>query len=271
MVLCPVSNKRGDKAMTTNSIGASSIPDDNRRQQNRPPPENESGIAASLAHEINSPVEALHSLLYLIETKVPLAEKGRHYLALAREEINRISQILHAAMDDFRSTQGPEKTNVPELLRSVLEFYRSRLESHGISISASYCQNGILLAYPHQLWQMFSNLLLNAADAMPDGGKMQARISVGHEWSGRMRRGLRLTLADNGSGIAAKDLPRILDPFFSTKGAAGNGIGLSLVNNTVQKHHGVLHVRSSTRPGRSGTVFEIFLPTEGAQPVRRAA
>jgi len=257
--------------MTTNSIGASFIPDDDRRQKNRPPPENESGIAASLAHEINSPVEALHSLLYLIETKVPLAEKGRHYLALAREEINRISQILHAAMDDFRSTQGPEKTNVPELLRSVLEFYRSRLESHGISISASYCQNGNLLAYPHQLWQMFSNLLLNAADAMPNGGKMQARISVAHEWSGRMRRGLRLTLADNGSGIAAKDLPRILDPFFSTKGAAGNGIGLSLVNNTVQKHHGVLHVRSSTRPGRSGTVFEIFLPAEGVQPVRRAA
>src|SRR5258708_2992185 len=83
------------------------------------------------------------------------------------------------------------------------------------------------------------------------------RISLAHEWSGRMRRGLRLTLADNGSGIAAKDLPRILDPFFSTKGAAGNGIGLSLVNNTVQKHHGLLHVRSSTRPGRSGTVFEI--------------
>jgi two-component system, chemotaxis family, CheB/CheR fusion protein len=118
---------------------------------------------------------------------------------------------------------------------------------------------------------MFSNLLLNAADAMPDGGKMQARISLAHEWSGRMRRGLRLTLADNGSGIAAKDLPRILDPFFSTKGAAGNGIGLSLVNNTVQKHHGVLHVRSSTRPGRSGTVFEVFLPAEGPELVPKTA
>jgi len=147
-----------NKAMTTNSIAASSIPGDDRRQKNRPPPENESGIAASLAHEINSPVEAIFGLLYLIETKVPLAEKGHHYLALAREEIHRISEILHTAMDDFGSTQGPEKTNVPELLRSVLEFYRSRLESHRISISATYCQNGVLLAYPHQLRQMFSNL-----------------------------------------------------------------------------------------------------------------
>lgn len=257
--------------MTTNSIAPSSLPDDDRKQRNRPPPEIESSFAASLAHEINSPLEAILGLLYLIETKVPLAENGHHYLALAREEIRRISQILHAAMDDFRNTEGPEDTNVPELLRSVLEFYRSRIESHGISINATYCKNGILLAYPHQLRQMFSNLLLNAADAMPDGGKMQARISLAHEWSGRMRRGLRLTLADNGSGIAAKDLPRILDPFFSTKGAAGNGIGLSLVNNTVQKHHGVLHVRSSTRPGRSGTVFEIFLPAEGPELVRRTA
>jgi signal transduction histidine kinase len=93
--------------MTTNSIGASSLPDDDGRQRNRPPPENESSIA-SLAHEINSPVEALYGLLYLIETKIPLAEKGHHYLALAREEIKRISQILHAAMDDFQSVQGPE-------------------------------------------------------------------------------------------------------------------------------------------------------------------
>jgi two-component system CheB/CheR fusion protein len=118
---------------------------------------------------------------------------------------------------------------------------------------------------------MFTNLLLNAADAMPAGGKMQARVSNAHESGGQRRRGLRLILADNGKGIAAKDLPRILDPFFSTKGAAGNGIGLSLVNNTVQKHHGVLRVRSSTKPGRSGTVFVIFLPAGDLDQVRKAA
>jgi signal transduction histidine kinase len=107
---------------------------------------------------------------------------------------------------------------------------------------------------------MCANLLLNAADAMPDGGKICARISLGHEWNARHRRGLRLTFADTGSGIAAKDLVRMWDPFFTTKGPAGNGIGLSLVKNTVQKHHGVLRVRSSTRSGHSGSVFSIFLP-----------
>jgi signal transduction histidine kinase len=132
--MCPVSNRSRRakskrvraKAMTTNASGASSIPANTGSQNNRPPPDRESGIAASLAHEINNPVEALWSLLYLLEAKVPLAEEGHQYLALAREEIKRISQILHKAMDDFRNTQGPEETNVPELLRSVLEFYRSR-------------------------------------------------------------------------------------------------------------------------------------------------
>jgi two-component system CheB/CheR fusion protein len=260
--------------MTTNPSGASSIPGNTGSQNNRPPPpdpDHESGIAASLAHEINNPVEALLSLLYLLEAKVPLAEKGHQYLALAREEIKRISQILHRAMDDFRNTQGPEETNVPELLRSVLEFYRSRFESHGISVNASYCKNGNIFGYPRHLRQMFTNLLLNAADAMPAGGKMQAKVLEVHEWRGQKRRGLRIVLADSGKGIPAKDLPRILDPFFSTKGAAGNGIGLSLVNNTVQKHHGVLRVRSSTKPGRSGTVFAIFLPAEGMKQVRKAA
>jgi len=77
---------------------------------------------------------------------------------------------------------------------------------------------------------------------------------------GRFKRGVPLTFADTGSGIAAKNLARIWDPFFTTKGSAGNGIGLSLVKNTVQKHHGVLRVRSSTRTGHSGTVFSVFLP-----------
>ena len=231
----------------------------NQRLENRPPPaENGNGIS-SLAHEINNPLEALHQLHYLIEKEGTLKEKGRQYLALARDEVKRISQILHAAME-LRDSGYPEDTDVPELLRSVLNFYKSRFDSQDISVNTRYRSGSHLSAYPHQLRQMCANLLLNAADAMPSGGKIYARIAPSHEWKGDHKRGLRLTFADNGSGIAAKNLARIWDPFFTTKGAAGNGIGLSLVKNTVQKHHGVLRVRSSTRTGHSGTVFSIFLP-----------
>jgi two-component system CheB/CheR fusion protein len=231
----------------------------NQRLENRPPPaENGNGIS-SLAHEINNPLEALHQLHYLIEQEGTLKEKGRQYLALAREEVHRISQILHAAME-LRDSGDPEDTDVPELLRSVLNFYKSRFDSQEISVNTRYRKGAHLSGFPHQLRQMCANLLLNAADAMPSGGKIYARIAPAHEWKDDHKRGLRLTFADTGSGIAAKNLARIWDPFFTTKGAAGNGIGLSLVKNTVQKHHGVLRVRSSTRAGHSGTVFSIFLP-----------
>jgi len=225
---------------------------------NHPPPsENQNGILASLAHEINNPLQALLSSLQLMQAEGTLSENNRRYLAVAGEEARRISQILHAAME-FRDADA-ESTNVSELMQSVLKFYKSRLDSRDISVSTRYRDGGHLSAHPHQLRQMCANLVLNAADAMPSGGKIYARIAASHEWKDH-RRGLRLTFADTGSGIAAKNLARIWDPFFTTKGAAGNGIGLSLVKNTVEKHHGVLRVRSSTKAGHSGTVFSIFLP-----------
>ena len=238
---------------------SSSHSEENQRQLNRPPPESESVIVSSLAHEINNPVESLHQLHYLIETEGTLKEKGRRYLALAREEVRRISQILHAAME-MRDTGDPEDADLPGLLRSVLDFYKSRFTAQDISVSARYRTASHLSGYPHQLRQMCANLLLNAVDATPSGGKIYARIVPAHSWQGDHKRGLRLTFADTGSGIATKNLARIYDPFFTTKGPAGNGLGLSLVKTTVQKHHGALRVRSSTKAGHSGTVFSIFLP-----------
>ena len=100
---------------------------------------------------------------------------------------------------------------------------------------------------------------------------MHVRISVAHEWKGRERHGLRLIVADSGYGIAAEDLSRLFDPFFTTKGTAGTGIGLPLVRAAVQKHNGVLRIRSSTAPGRSGSVFAIFLPADDVAYCREAA
>lgn len=229
-----------------------------QRLENRPPPKEAENEISSLAHEIYNPLEALHQLHFLIEQEGSLREKGRQYLAMAREEVHRISQILHAAME-LRDSGDPEDTDVPELLSSVVNFYASRFSFRGIAVKTRYSSGLHLAVYPRQLRQMCANLLLNAADAMPNGGKMCVKIATAREWKDH-RRGLRLTFADTGIGIAAKNLARIWDPFFTTKGAAGNGIGLSLVKKTVQKHNGVVRVRSSTRGGRSGTTFSIFLP-----------
>jgi signal transduction histidine kinase len=223
-------------------------------------PEDQVKSLASLAHEINNPLESLLNLLYLMEAEATLTEKGRDYLTLIRGEAHRMSQTIHAAMDRLRDSPTRKKTNVPGLLRSVLEAYESRLRSQGISVEGRYCSDGDMPVYADQLRQTFSNLLLNAADAMPHGGRMRVKVSQVHEWAGQHRKGLRVTFADDGAGITPQSLPRISDPFFTTKGTAGTGIGLFLVKDTVLKHDGVLRVRSTMTVGRNGSVFSIFLP-----------
>lgn len=200
------------------------------------------------------------NLLFLLEADEKLSEKGRHYVALIKEEVHRVSQIAHGAMKQFRSPAGPQDTNVPRLLHSVVDFYKSRLDAQGICVHVRYCPGTDLPIDPGSLRQAFSNLLLNAACAMPAGGVMYARVSTAREWTGLNRRGLRVTFADNGCGISAENLPRITEAFFTTKGSAGTGLGLALVKDTVEKCHGALRVRSSTKPGRNGSVFAIFLP-----------
>lgn len=230
--------------------------------QNRcSPPADRDKRGVSFAHEISSPAESLLNLIFLMEREVELTPEAKRYLGLIRDETNRLSQIAHSALREFRYGSEVSATNVPELLASVLAFYRSRLESHGISVTTRYCTDGNMTVYPGPLRQTFANLLLNAVDSMPEGGTVHARVSNCHEWSGLRRKGLRVTFADSGKGIDSTVMSNILEPFFTTKGAAGNGIGLSLVNDTVLKHHGVLRIRSSTRTGHSGSIFTIFLPT----------
>jgi signal transduction histidine kinase len=216
--------------------------------------------STSLAHEINNPLDSLVGLLYLVERESTLTDQGQHYLALAHEELDRMAHITHRAMSELRSRTEFETTDVSQLLRAVVEFYESRLTSRGIALDGRYCDGANLSAIPIQLRQMFSNVLLNAADAMPSGGKMYARISSGRERAGLHRRGLRVTIADNGCGIPPENVSRITESFFTTKGTAGNGLGLALVKDTIQKHDGTMRVRSSTKIGHSGTVFSFFLP-----------
>jgi two-component system CheB/CheR fusion protein len=200
------------------------------------------------------------NLLYLVGSEQTLTERGRLYLTQAEEEVQRIAQIAHAALDYFRDFATLKKTNVPRLMDSVIDIYKSRFEARAICVNTRYGLDGELAVYSGPLRQVFSNLLLNAIDAMPKGGRLYVRATVSREQSGQQRHGLRVTIADNGSGIAAKNLDEIFEPFFTTKGSGGSGLGLSLVRDVVQKHGGWLRVRSSTREGRSGSVFSIFLP-----------
>ena len=235
---------------------------EDRLSANPQPPEQSatrnSDLSISAAHEINNPLDSILNLLHLLSSEVT-SETGHHYLILIEQELGRVAQIARRALAPYKASTGPEDTDVSALVESVVDVYRSSLELKGIKVSTR-AAGAHISAYPGDLRQMISNLLLNAMDALPKGGELQVRTSATHEWNGEHRRGVRLTVGDNGSGINGDHLPRIFERFFTTKGSGGSGMGLALVKDIMQKHHGTLRVRSTTRSNRSGTVFSMFLP-----------
>lgn len=248
--------KQQAKAVQVFTMSESARADERLESRARPP--NRDGLSASAAHEINNPLDSLLELLYLLESE-PLTEKGRQHLALAEEEVRRVSQIARESLGKDEVLAMPERTNVGELLASVLDFFKERLQSSGVVVKTrSSCPDNIRV-YAGQLRQAFSNLLLNAVEAMPEGGTIHTKVCAGREWRGQQRRGVRVTVADNGCGISNSMMARLFQRRFTTK-SGGHGMGLSQVKTTVQNHEGLLRVRSSTLPGRHGTVFNLFLP-----------
>jgi signal transduction histidine kinase len=221
-------------------------------------------LAASITHEINNPLEAVTNLLYLIETSDSL-DDVRKYVAMASEELKRVAEITAHTLNFHRQPINPVLVNIPDLIDSVLTLYRQRLKSSGISVERDYAHVPQVLAMSGELRQLFANLVGNSADAMRSGGTLKLRVrSVSDKVCSRA--GVRVTVADSGCGIDAKNIRRIFEPFFSTKGNTGTGLGLWVSSSIVEKHDGKIQVRSSTNPERCGTVFSIFLPSDHAKP-----
>jgi signal transduction histidine kinase len=220
----------------------------------------------SALHEINNPLESLLNLLYLVEADPGISQDSRDHLKMAQAEVMRVSKIAQAAMKRVPCREIAEATNVAALLSSVLELHKPKFDRHQVSATTRNDDDATAVIYPEQMRQVFSNLLLNAIDAMPKGGKIIAKISKTQEWCGEERSGVRITIGDTGTGIAADILSRVREPFFSTKGAYGNGMGLAVVQEIVSYHQGRMTIRSSTRSGKSGSIFSIFIPAKDRAP-----
>ena len=214
-------------------------------------------LAASIAHEINNPLEAVTNLIYLARRQPANTER---YLRLADEELDRIAQITKNTLGFYRDSASPSKVNVSEALREVLALYSRKMEFKRIAL---ICDQGDALeitGYPGEVRQIFANLIANAIDAMPQEGKFRVRASRACRHGDVEERGVRVTFLDNGSGISLADLKKIFNPFYTTKKDTGTGLGLWLVRGLVEKHRGTLSVRSRTAPGRAWTAFSVFLP-----------
>jgi PAS domain S-box-containing protein len=213
-------------------------------------------LAASIAHEINNPLEAVLNLLYLARHDSSHATK---YLTMAEHEVGRVAQLAQQTLGFVRDNSSPEAMNPTGIMDEILQLYSRKLEGRQIRVTRRYRNQLQINGYSGELRQLLANLLVNAVDAMAEKGSLQVRVATSHDWSsGRV--GVRITVADNGSGVPREDLRRIFEPFYTTKLETGTGLGLWVSRGIVEKHGGTIRVRSRTSGPRSGTVFLIFLP-----------
>lgn len=216
-------------------------------------------LAASIAHEINNPLEAVTNLLYLVRGETP-SVKAQEYLKQAEQELARVAEITKHTLRFYREPNRPVMVDLESVIDSVLTLYHSRLVAAAVQVKREVRTPSLsILTSPGELRQILANLVGNALDAMRGGGKLRLRLSVECEpW--KRTRWARLTIADTGHGIPADVLPTIFEPFITTKGETGTGLGLWVSDEIVKKNGWRMRVHSSVRPGNSGTVFTLLMP-----------
>jgi PAS domain S-box-containing protein len=217
-------------------------------------------MAATVAHEINNPLEAVTNLVYLAKRDLGNSERVAEYLEMASRELDRVAHITRQTLGFYRDTSSPVHLKITKALDDLLLLYEKRFESRNIKLERQYDGEIEITALGGEVRQAFSNLITNAVDAMPGGGKLILRVSKSHEWNNSQVPGVRITILDTGSGIDPRHWKNLFQPFFTTKEDVGTGLGLWITKSIVEKHAGAIHVRSKTGPDAHGTVFSIFLP-----------
>jgi PAS domain S-box-containing protein len=210
-------------------------------------------LVATIAHEINNPLDALMNMMHLLRQNASLDAEAAEMVDLAEREVRRLAGISRQTLAPHRETKLPVVTKLSELLDDVCAMYRPRLQAAKIELERRYDMEGEVTIYPSELRQVFTNLITNAIDAIGQKGCLSLSIERAGEDQ------IVVRVRDTGCGIPQENLQVIFQPFFSTKGEKGTGIGLWVIKGILDKIGGTIQVETST-VGKTGTTFSIFLP-----------
>jgi signal transduction histidine kinase len=209
-------------------------------------------LALELMHEIRNPLEAVGNLTYLAMEEADNPDAVRRYLQRIEEQLATLNHIASQTLRFARATLSPQPIRLASLAEAALRIHQSALRAKQILLVKDFPQEITAHVYTTEMLQVMSNLIVNSLDALPRAGTLRLRLRK-HD------REIHIVVADNGHGIPAEDIDQVFEPFFTTK-KVGTGLGLALSKRIVEHNQGKISLRSSVRPGRSGTTFKISLP-----------
>ena len=212
-------------------------------------------MASTIAHEVNNPLEAITNLLYLLRPLITDTD-GLEYLATAESEIARVSHIAKQTLGFYREHAAASLISVSELVKRAIMIYQPRCSANGITTERSFSSTEKVVLRQGEMMQVVSNLIANSMYAMPSGGT----LSISVEDADTKQKGVIVTIQDTGVGIAAEDIPRVFDAFFTTRSTIGTGIGLFVAKQFVEGHGGRIELESKQGVKEHGTTVRIYLP-----------
>jgi PAS domain S-box-containing protein len=224
-------------------------------------------LAATIAHEIHNPLDSVSNLLYLMRNGAS-PEEASQFMDMAEHELTRVTQISRAMLGLYRESKAPVDVDLKEMLQEILLLLERRLTDLGITVSTDMPKSVSIAGFPAELRQVFTNLITNAAEAAGQGGEVKVSITpqtASPDATGqKVQAGATVTVADNGPGISEEVQSHLFQPFFTTKGEHGTGLGLWVSRGIINKHGGAISLESDISEAAHGTVVSVFLATNPA-------
>jgi PAS domain S-box-containing protein len=216
-------------------------------------------LAATVAHEINNPLEAVCNLIYIVKNTASLPQETVGYLNMAEQELDRVSHITRQTLGFYRDSSEAGPVQVRSVIESVLKLYENKIQSKSIAVELDLADCPLVHGMHGELKQLVANLVSNAADAVGRGGKIRIATSPA---SLENEKGVEIKVADNGPGVPAENRAHIFEPFFTTKEDVGTGLGLWVCKEIAERHGGRVQLSLSKDGGLGGAVFTVFLPLD---------